>query len=279
MVDQMSSSGPDEKLHYIEEFRAACEQLIDDKARARHSVFDKTAIDLYWQIYNFRGAHALEVVEGCCLKDLKSNRGKIARLANAAYRSERDILLRAALKFDQGHHPSMKCKDVNFANDYVAWKIFTDIMDCRRKDRVIQVPDRVLEAMNREKRREALLGDCQEIKQRLNTAAAKVNVGGGGVFTCIKGIAAAFGFKPAVDYRNRTINGTYYQKQFESVMLNIQQFNDTWVDKWSLHDLRVCPTAWVNVNEWENHQAHGALTLGYTPPNEWSDVTKNHPAL
>jgi 8-oxo-dGTP pyrophosphatase MutT (NUDIX family) len=77
----------------------------------------------------------------------------------------------------------------------------------------------------------------------------------------------------------RTINGTYHQKQFESVMLNIQQFNDTWVDKWSLHDLRVCPTAWVNVNEWENHQAHGALTLGYTPPNEWSDVTKNHPAL
>lgn len=37
--------------------------------------------------------------------------------------------------------------------------------------------------------------------------------------------------KPAACYHNRTINGKYHQKQFESVVLHLEPFNDDWLDQ------------------------------------------------
>jgi hypothetical protein len=78
-------------------------------------------------------------------RKLKASFQKTVRYTNAAYRSQRDIYMNAALKHYQGHHPDMKCKEIDCARGHDAWTIFTDTMQCRRDESVMSVPDNVIE--------------------------------------------------------------------------------------------------------------------------------------
>ena len=172
----------------------------------------------------------------------------------------------------------MKCKEINFANSYDAWNIFTGVMECSRETQTISVPGAVLEAINCERRQEALLGLNQHIKQRLTAAVGHIGLTEGGIWKCIQAIAKQFGFKHTVKTHNRTINGTYYQKQFQSVELTLEL---SYLDNWSLYNPRVSPGRFINVHMWEAHEAEMDLqTIEDNYHNDMdliSSVTQNLP--
>eukprot|EP01047_Picozoa_sp_COSAG01_P051870 COSAG01_NODE_5395_length_4290_cov_5.110475_1_plen_466_part_10 len=209
-------------------------------------------------MYYLRGASALslfgndETTAEDSFRKLKDSFQKTVRYTNAAYRSQRDIYMNAALKHYQGHHPDMKCKEIDYARGHDAWTIFTDTMQCRRDESVMSVPDNVIELLNREKRREALLGLDNEIKQQMSHAASLLNAQATAtVWQCVQSICNRFGFKQRVKKYSCTINGTYHRNLFQTIELCREL---PFVEHWSLYDSRVCPGRFVNIGEWARHE-------------------------
>jgi hypothetical protein len=242
------------KCHLLDMFRIHTEELLEKHASQR-SVFDTCAVELFFHIYNLRGEDALPLFSDEAVKayrSLKANFGKITRYVNVVYRSQRDIYLHAALRYQQGHHPHMKCKEINFAHSYDAWTIFTLTMQCRREESEIAVPEDVIDVLNREKRREALLGRDDGVKQQMVHAASLLNVQKTAtVWQCMHSICTQFGFKPHVKRCDRTINGSNYRNLFRSIELRRDL---PFLENWSLYDSRVLPSRFVKVGDWARHE-------------------------
>jgi hypothetical protein len=259
LAEQLGPLDAADKLGLLDEFRTAADQVLNTHASQR-DVFHNSAIELYFKMYYLRGADALSLFDSNAdsFKKLKNSFNKTVTYTNAVYRSQRDIYMNAALKAHEGHHPNMKCKELDWAKSHDAWTIFTDTMQCRRDESVMSVPDNVIEVLNRERRREALLGLDNEIKQQLSHAAANVNTSGNTVWACIQSICSKFGFKPRVKKCGRTINGTYHRYQFQSIELRRDL---PFVEHWSLYDSRVNPGRFVKINEWARHEAELDLQI------------------
>ena len=111
LAAHLASQGRD----YIEEFRDAADTITDAVPARERTVFHNDALQLFFNMYNLRG-DGIDALFGDATsvpdayKQLDRRFGDITRYVNAAYRSERDVLLCESLKLNQGRHPLMARK-------------------------------------------------------------------------------------------------------------------------------------------------------------------------
>ena len=99
---------------------------------------------------------------------------KVKRLAEAVYLSRQEVSLVAALSLaNDNEHVDTGGRASEALNSHECWRVFGDVI---ASDGQLQfsVPDAVIIALNREYRKEALLGADFQLKERLLNAASLV---------------------------------------------------------------------------------------------------------
>ena len=255
LYTEIHSLGDDGKLRVLDQFRSAVSNH-KDIPQYQRTVYVNDAIDLFFKIYNLRGTDVLWLFNTESAIDavnqyrhLKQNFGKYNLYANAAFRSQRDVYLCAALKLHEGRHPEIPgCKAIEVSHAHAAFTIFINILQCERRDTHISVPQPVLDVCNQEKRGEALLSsESQDLRVQLEHISSLLNVSAAGIWKHVQSIAKKFGFKLQKRFHDR--GGI--RNQFESVTL-IQDLPA--ISHWSLYDARVFPGRFVRVADWEAHE-------------------------
>ena len=261
MMEQMNDMEcASEHTEYIQEFLSVSTVRYDhsNKGEAgyvdthQRSVFDVAAADLYYLLRELHVPRAYECI--CDLDVLKKHGPSARRLAQAVYLSRREVSLVAALSLsNETEHVDTGGRASESLNAHECWRVFCDVMgiDGRslRSCGAFCAPDGVVDVLNREHRKEALLGEDYRLKDRLLNAASLVGSTPGTMWKAVQKISRQFGLKP--EKAKVMIDGT--RNCFGSVGFSLSPETLRLVDACTIYDRRCAPHRRIPVIEWNRH--------------------------